>query len=398
MSAVAEVLEVPGVPGMEITQFELQREHIIDQSMILVGPTKSGKSVIIRDVLYKVRESFNNAICFAPTEGSNGLYGKLFHPLCVHTQLGYPRTFLTKSGKEKKEDGADAFERFLEEIWERQELRMENYNAAHSLEILPEVFAMIPAKQRRGGVQLLADIDKMERATHRLLAGRCADPDELKVKIEAVEEQFEESRRSIYRDYIRRYRRQLGKRLKAQGSRADPTHLVAVTYLDFNPRTLLVFDDCAAELKPLFKREIFRKIFYQGRHQRITIIISAQSATDVPSEARQQSFVTFYTKPAAAVKSFGLASDGHDKAVMRNISKISDIVFDAKGGHRHRKLVWYRVGDGRYNLHHFTAAMRPSFSIQPPEVRAYLEKCEASRKEIGRGNKFADRMNGRLGK
>lgn len=398
MAVAPEVLQVPGVPGMEITQFELEREHIIDQSLILVGPTKSGKSVIIRDVLYRVRESFNNAVCFAPTEGSNGLYGKLFHPLCVHTQLGYPRTFLTKSGKEKKEDGADAFERFLEEIWERQELRMANYRTAHDLEILPEVFAMIPSKQRRGGVQLLAEIDKMERTTHRLLARRWPDPDDLKVKIEAVEEEFDASRRSIYRDYIRRYRRQLWSRLSALGDRADPTHLVVVTYLDFNPRTLLVFDDCAAELKPLFKREIFRKIFYQGRHQKITIIISAQSATDVPSEARQQSFVTFYTKPAAAVKSFGLASDGHDKAVMRNISKISDIVFDAKGGHKHRKLVWYRVGEGRYNLHYYTAAMRPSFSVQPPEVREFLDKSEVSRKEIGRGNKFADRLNGRLQK
>ena len=32
-------------------------------------------------------------------------------------------------------------------------------------------------------------------------------------------------------------------------------------YLHFNPRMLLIFDDCAAQLKPFFTKEIFRLLF-----------------------------------------------------------------------------------------------------------------------------------------
>ena len=42
----------------------------------------------------------------------------------------------------------------------------------------------------------------------------------------------------------------------------------SLMYLNFNPRLLLIFDDCSAQLKPFFNKEIFRMLFYQNRHSR----------------------------------------------------------------------------------------------------------------------------------
>jgi hypothetical protein len=55
---------------------------------------------------------------------------------------------------------------------------------------------------------------------------------------------------------------------------------------------LIILDDCAFDSK-MFRSKAFRKLFFNGRHARITVIITSQYALDMPPPIRAQLDLTF---------------------------------------------------------------------------------------------------------
>ena len=58
------------------------------------------------------------------------------------------------------------------------------------------------------------------------------------------------------------------------------------------PKILLILDDLAFDSK-MFRTKAFRKLFFNGRHAQITVIITSQFALDMPPPIRSQLHLTF---------------------------------------------------------------------------------------------------------
>jgi hypothetical protein len=86
-------------------------------------------------------------------------------------------------------------------------------------------------------------------------------------------------------------------------------------HLHFNPRLLLIFDDCAAQLKPFFNKDVFRLLFYQNRHSFITVVLCCQDDTDLPANLRKNAFLSFFTEPVICTANFGRQANQFSKHI-----------------------------------------------------------------------------------
>jgi hypothetical protein len=117
--------------------------------------------------------------------------------------------------------------------------------------------------------------------------------------------------------------------------------------LNFNPRLLLIFDDCAAQLKPFFNKDIFRLLFYQNRHSYITVILVCQDDTDLAANLRKNAFISFFTTGIVSSSNFERPSNKFPKDVKALVGAILPDVFQGN-----RKLAYIREDDSRQNFYH----------------------------------------------
>ena len=157
----------------------------------------------------------------------------------------------------------------------------------------------------------------------------------------------------------------------------------ALHYLHFNPRLLLIFDDCAAQLKPFFNKELFRKIFYMNRHSYITVIICCQDDTDLPTNLRKNAFVSVFTEPIVAVSNFERASNQFPKSIRAVVAEICPEVFVG-----YRKLCFIREDDRRQHLYHATGVFPRPFAFGSDALEELCGDLRVKGAVMDRGNPY----------
>lgn len=159
----------------------------------------------------------------------------------------------------------------------------------------------------------------------------------------------------------------------------------SIKHLAFNPRMLLIFDDCTDQLKRE-KSDIMEKLFYQGRHQLITTIIACHNDKTFAPELKKQTFLTIFTAPGSAMAYFERASTCLDRPEKLQARKVAGEAFTSKKPHQ--KLVLDRVSK---KYHKYTAESS-TVVFGSPEIRDYSEKIKRSEDEALRNNAFADKF------
>jgi hypothetical protein len=147
----------------------------------------------------------------------------------------------------------------------------------------------------------------------------------------------------------------------------------SLNYLHFNPRLLLIFDDCTAQLKPFFAKEIFRKLFYQNRHSFITVVICCQDDTDLPTNLRKNAFVSIFTESIVCTSNFDRMSNKFPKTTKTYVAETAPTVFTG-----FRKLAYIREDDKRQHFYHLTCEYPRPFIFGSD---ALTELCAAVRSE-----------------
>ena len=324
--------------GKKIPELTVNPSIFIDKTIAIYGPSKTGKTVITKHIMKTVNEYIEQIIVIAPSEPSNRSYEGFVDPPFIHYRL-----YLADPANPKKDDGAKGALRFLEALWKRQEMMAAIYMRANNIEILSQLFKKLSKTIKSEGIKYIENINnKRERVIESVNKQYPTDIGRREEKIKDVNEKFKKMLNLLYKKYLTPNYEELWKR-----SDLSENERYSLYYLNFNPRMLIIFDDCAAQLKPFFSKDIFRLLFYQNRHSFITVILCCQDDTDLPTNLRKNAFLSFFTEPIVCLSNFERSSNKFPKNTRTYVSEIISEVF--KG---HRKMAYIREDDKRQHFYY----------------------------------------------
>jgi hypothetical protein len=345
----------------------------VDRSIVIYGPSKTGKTVITKNIMKSVNGHIEQIIIISPNEPTNKSYEGFVKPQFIHYRI-----FLPDPENSKKDNAAAGALRFLNAIWKRQEMLSAVYARANDSKTLSDLFMRLPEKVRNTGVRLIQAMNSKRKGVMGNVRRQYAkDPGNCLKKEKEVTDKFKQMLVLLYKKYITPFRDALWQQDLSENER------FSLEYLNINPRMLLIFDDCAAQMKPLFKKEIFSMLFYQNRHVHITVLICCQDDSDLPPNLRKNAFVSFFTTPVVAGMNFRRPANGFSKPIQQFIDEISPEVF--KGN---RKLAYVREDDDNRHFCHIEYAYPTPFLFGSVASHELCDSLHASGALMDKENPF----------
>lgn len=325
--------------GTKIPELVFHPTLFLDRTTVIYGPSKTGKTVFVKNIMKQVHGHVEQILVVAPTEPSNRSYDGFVDPALIHYRL-----YLADPA-DKKDTELKAAMRFLETLWKRQEMMAAIYTRANTTATLQALYARLQHSDRKDGDRRLASLERMRRRVVENIRRQFVhEPGRRDEKVKEVDEKFTKMLVLLYKKFLTPCVDLLWRKKDLTEDERYTLH-----YLHFNPRLLLIFDDCAAQLKPFFNKEIFRKLFYQNRHSFITVLICCQDDTDLPTNLRKNAFVSIFTEPIVATSNFDRQSNKFPKATKAFVTEIVPDVFRG-----FRKLAYIREDDKRQHFYHAT--------------------------------------------
>ena len=311
---------------MSLSEFKPSAELFLDKSTVLFGPSGSGKSTIIVDILYHLKPHVDQIIVFSPTDKQNKTFGGgVVPPPFIHY---------------------DVSKEILDELWERQSSFVTVYTQANRPEILARLFARIP--DSKPAKLLRAYGAKLEKVVSELKDEAAA---------ESMRRTYDEFKIRFYKKYIAEYQKYLSVQ------HLTPAEKISLKNIDFNPRIVVVFDDCTDILKKMKNSKFIQNIFYQGRWMMITLMLGLHTDKALDPEIKKSIFTTIYTSASVAVTTFTRSSSGLTKEEqIRGLSATREAFTPLL---RFQRLVYLRTTDTYYK---YTATPRKGFRFGSNEL------------------------------
>jgi len=325
--------------GEKVPKLTPTSSMFVDRSVAIYGPSGTGKTVIVKNIMKLVSDHIEQILVISPSEPTNRSYEGFVDPPFIHYRM-----YLPDPKKPDKDDGAKGALRFLQAIWKRQEMMASIYKRANNGDILAKLYSRLPKSSRADGLKYIETINaKRGRVIARVKRQYSSEPGRLDEKVKDINEKFKKMLVLLYKKYITPAYESLWER-----DDLSEDERYSLYYLTFNPRLLIIFDDCAAQLKPLFNKEVFRLLFYQGRHSFITTLICAQDDTDLPANIRKSAFVSFFTTEVVCLSNFERQANKFPKPEKKYVANIVGEVF----GGEFRKLAYIREDERRKHYYH----------------------------------------------
>lgn len=326
--------------GHELRWLPKDMDLYLDKTTLLFGASFTGKTVVIEEIMYMLKDHIPNYIVVA-NENSKKAYQNKLPPRCIRKDLS------------KKK---------IQQLWDRQFYTTQLYNTANDINVLESLFQKMPDRE---SIVMLNAIKKraaeciqtIERSPNLNFAQK-------KSQKTAIEELQLKRVKDIYKITIRKNQQYLSKQ------RLSPHETIALEYLDLNPRLMIIIDDCTDKftmwMKYFKKGEVnpFSSIFYQGRHNYVTFVFAAHNDKIVESEFRQNSRVSIFTDTKSATTSFvNRTSNGYSRDEMKEAVKYITRVFktESNGVKNHQKLCYVR--EDPYPFRYTIANLYPDFTL-----------------------------------
>lgn len=326
----------------QIPEFKISGKFFLEKPpVVLYGQSGTGKSKIIVHMLHELKPYIDQVFVVSPMEPSNNTYKGIVPKPLIHTKLTVA---------------------FLDNFWQRQEMLSSLYKECNKLVVLESLFRRLHLTKYEEIVDNAKNIMRKELAA---LENTKMDIDKKKNKKEEITKDFSDFFIMIFKKFINESKDKLSSMQLSAEER------FTLEMINFNHRTVLILDDCAADLQTKeFKRsETFTKIFYMGRHLGITTIISCQDPTsDLIPNLRKNALASIFTTPEAAECYFSLRSNGyaylHEK--VKKILKTGIFI-------NHQKLIFIREG-GRFER--IKANLFDDFSVCNSILAAFCTDIE----------------------
>lgn len=369
-------MDIPTESGRAIPALRLTKRSIVNRTFALYGPSKSGKTVITKYLLDQLRSEVNMGIVISPTEPVNQSYVNYFPQPLIHYSFSAP----DPKNPRKRLSGAKGAEAFLQQIWDRQEMVGGIYARANKPEVLKALFDRVSPDLQADAQPALQKIQQVRvRGEAQLRKKYRGNAGELKVRIKELCDNLVKKTGIVHKHFIRMD----FAKLWARRSKLTEAEGWALNYLELNPRMVLILDDCAADIKPLFKKPEMRRLFYQNRHYNLTVIMCFQDDTDLDANLRKNAFISIFCSDVVCRSFFGRVSNQFPKETKREVEEITPLIYDDAGGHKYRKLAYIRDDPAGHNFYHFEAPASEEKMFGSP---ALLELCRELKSNASRLN------------
>ena len=310
--------------GSVIKWLPKSHDEFINETIILYGRRKSGKSTIIDEIMYLCRNhiSIPIVICNSNTGGTSAYDGKV------------PSTCIFK----------DVTREWFENFFIFQQNRADLYNKANNLENLENVFKKINDFG-------FTDLEKsIKTHAHQYIMqienNIKLDYAQKKEQKDAIEKIMKSKLTDLYKNAIRKHKH----KLENMKNELTLLNKCCIQYVNFIPHIMLIVDDCAASIKKWVKESTTLKdIFYNGRHYYITIIITAQDDKEIDSELRKNTMISFFTTQQAADANFTRSSNHYSKYIKKRAEMCIERIFKNDPNNKvknFKKLVFKQTENG----------------------------------------------------
>ncbi len=316
----------------QLEKTDLSVSMLLDRAWAIYGKPGSGKSSIIKHMLYVLREYVSVVIVFSLSEGDNNAYSKSMVPRClVHDAVS---------------------EDVIRSIAMKQRQRREVYEKANDLAVLRLLYDRVASREQ------LAARDELQQGYEQM----CKD----KVPDEETELVFKEQMRKFMRAVINANRERIQKDISVEEK-------FSLCWMNFNPRIVVIFDDCTTELSRLKSCADVLETIFRGRHFFCTVLIASHGESVMLPIMRSSMRGSIFTDPMVARQSVQRGTNAYDKTKKSELLQYAERIHTESP---YTKMVIY--ADKPFL---FTAPIHAPFSAVSESVRAYCEK--ASKKEKG---------------
>lgn len=309
--------------GAEIPYLGLTAEQFLNRSTALYGPSKSGKSVAIKAIMKMLSAHIEQVILVSPTEPQNQDYKGIIPAIVTHHRIWLPDKDAGDGRKAATKADKKGGMRFFEHLWERQEFAMQIYNKANRMEVLESLYRRVATDRTERGLRKLGSYrEKGVRRIRKHYSGG-----EMERRIREFNEKLDDLRRAFYKKQIAAAYSDL----EGNARTLSADERMSLEHLEFNPSLLLVLDDCAAEMtNAIVNSPVFRKLFFQGRHLRITLLVTCHTPNDLASGLRKNTYNCIFTSADSAVSYFNNTTNGFIAAQKREATDLVTQVFEAR--------------------------------------------------------------------
>jgi hypothetical protein len=344
-----------------LKEFHMSEEVFLDQTIIIYGRRRSGKSTIVEDIMYTMRHKVPNIFFISQTAQSSNSYRGIVPDRCIK---------------------GDVDKKWLETLLEVQKMRTQLYRVVNCLDSLHSLFMRIKT------IDTQTALDKIKRRACALLAENDVanhdNADKRKKVAQGIEQTMNNWLINFYKSCIKRHRAALVARSSIKDKPLSRKEQLALEYFDFNPRILLVFDDCAASFKKWSSEcSAIREIFYNGRWLYFTIIVSTQTDKCVLPELRSNSLINIFTTREAADTNFTRASNKFPKDVVRRAEQAAYDIFEMRSSESNfRKMVFLPEELSENVFQYLVATPRSNFRMCPNSILWKLAKDKDAEEDI----------------
>lgn len=336
--------------------------NFLRRTTICYGPSETGKSIIIRWIMNILSPYIPQIIVICPTNSSNLGYTKCVPKNCIFTDI--------------KPD-------IFRSIWKRQECATALYNKVNDPTILRNLCAKANNFTINNHIKKIEEnqrekLDLIDRSSILNFAQKMEQSDTIK--------------NSANKQLIKLYKAAIG---KCKYTNLTKDEEISVKFLNFNPNLLLIMDDCQAQIAEWIKDPTICELFYQGRHNYVSTIMSMQSDTGKPGLApgiRNSVFNSIFTDPNVAMRFFQNKENGFDLQTKKDASKIISEIFksNTNGIDNFKRLVYSRL-DKVAKLRYLIADENPNLKFGCASLWDYCDKIPKN--ETDDDNKFKSMFN-----
>ncbi len=320
-----------------LEEFKMDYKLFLDRTTALFGQSNTGKSTIISDILWHIRNKVGYGIVIAPNVAS---YVDIIPNSMIHSQVTLE---------------------LLNNIWARQEAATLVYKRANKPEIIRGLYKSCGSPYDEHIAAAKKNLDmKISHLT----------PEQ---DVKVMRDAYETFCNIAYKKTILENM----DTLKRKNLTEDEQY--TIKYLLFEPRIVVIIDDCTEQLDKLKKNDVVQKVMYQGRHKFITCIMACHTDTALSPDAKKNIFVSYYTEKRCATTTLTRMSTGTTKEERRQIESYIDTALNSQQ-YKYQKLVYIREWDKFYKS---TATPRSGFRVGDPLVWKYCDVVGSPEPNIG---------------
>jgi hypothetical protein len=285
-----------------LKNYKFNEDDFMYSSTIWVGGTKSGKTVHSKYCLHKLKHRFPRVIVISGSNGTTGEWNGVVPDMFIYNEITME---------------------LVKKIWEISGDLTATYERANQYPVICSLFRRVA---NRGECGRLTKIQYYINEAKKKVRNSGNAPGVIKSDIEKIDEKMEPKLINYMKSVIR-------PKMHLLHGNLSEDELFAKKYINHNPNILMIIDDCATAVTKLIKTDkdkIIKRMFYEGRHRKLTHWYLVQCDKSIDSELRQNAFNIILTDPKVA-NTFAGHSNGLSKEEQNIIKSISKKLFNEKG-------------------------------------------------------------------